>query len=110
MDLLVVMAFRGNAVVKAIQIRSRFDTPFPLDLIVRKPEFIVRREGERGMFIELFMIEGQAMFPLPGARLSSPKSSSVYRNRSLRAIRRGRIRSGSPGLERLKPLMTNSRD
>ena len=76
MDLLVVMAFRGNAVVKAIQIRSRFDTPFPLDLIVRKPEFIVRRERERDMFIELLMIEGQVMFPLPGARLSSPKSSS----------------------------------
>ena len=77
-DLLVVLPFRGNAVAKAIEIRSRFDTPFPLDLIVRKPEFIVRRERERDMFIELLMIEGQVMFPLPRARLSSPKSSSVY--------------------------------
>ena len=77
-DLLVVMPFCGNDVAKAIQIRSRFDTPFPLDWIVRKPEFIVRRERERDMFIELLMIQGQVMFPLPGARLSSPKSSSVY--------------------------------
>ena len=77
-DLLVVMPFRGNDVAKAIEIRSRFHTPFPLDLIVRKQEFIVRRERERDMFIELLMIEGQVRFPLPGARLSSPKSSSVY--------------------------------
>ena len=78
MDLLVVLPFRGNDVAKAIEIRSRFDTPFPLDSIVRKPEFIVRRERERDMFIELLMIEGRVMFPLPGARLSSSKSSSVY--------------------------------
>jgi hypothetical protein len=37
-DLLVVLPFRGNDVAKAIEIRSRFDTPFPLDLIVRKPD------------------------------------------------------------------------
>jgi predicted nucleotidyltransferase len=61
-DLLVVMPFRGNDVAKAIEIRSRFDTPFPLDLIVRKPEFIVRRERERDMFIELLMTEGQVMY------------------------------------------------
>src|SRR6266849_3847655 len=36
-DLLVVLPFRGSDVRKAIQIRSRFDTPFPMDLIVRKP-------------------------------------------------------------------------
>ena len=76
MDLLVVLPFRGNDVAKAIEIRSRFNTPFPLDLIVRKPEFIVRRERERDMFIELLMIEGLVMFPLTGARLSGPKSSS----------------------------------
>ena len=61
-DLLVVVTFRGNDVAKAIEIRSRFDTPFPLDLIVRKPEFIVRRERERDMFIELLMNEGQVMY------------------------------------------------
>src|SRR5206468_3470204 len=39
-DLLVILPFRGNDVAKAVQIRSRFDTPFPMDLLVRKPEFI----------------------------------------------------------------------
>src|SRR5437867_138509 len=33
-DLLVILPFRGNDVAKAIEIRSRFDTPFPLDLMV----------------------------------------------------------------------------
>jgi len=31
-----------------------------------------RWKRKRDMFIELLMIEGQVMFPLPGARLSSP--------------------------------------
>src|SRR5438105_280658 len=39
-DLLVILPFRGSDVRKAIQIRARFDSPFPLDLLVRKPAFI----------------------------------------------------------------------
>src|SRR3990172_3828636 len=36
-DLLVVLPFRGSDVAKAIEIRSNFDAPFPMDLLVRKP-------------------------------------------------------------------------
>lgn len=61
-DLLVILPFRGNDVAKAIQIRSRFDTPFPLDLIVRKPEFITRRQRERDMFIERVTTHGQVVY------------------------------------------------
>ena len=61
-DLLVITAFRGNDVSKAIQIRSSFDTPFPLDLLVRKPEFIRERLRERDMFIELVMNRGVVMY------------------------------------------------
>ena len=61
-DLLIVLPFRGKDVSKAIQIRSRFHTPFPLDLIVRKPEFIVRRRHERDMFIEWLMTHGKLMY------------------------------------------------
>ena len=61
-DLLVILPFQGNDVAKAIQIRSRFNTPFPLDLIVRKPEFIVRRQRERDMFIELIMTKDHVMY------------------------------------------------
>jgi predicted nucleotidyltransferase len=61
-DLLVILSFRGNDMAKAIQIRSRFDTPFPLDLLVRKPEFIAERLRERDMFIELVMTQGRVMY------------------------------------------------
>lgn len=61
-DLLVILPFRGSDVAKSIQIRSRFDTPFPMDLIVRRPEFIARRLGERDMFIELIMTQGRVMY------------------------------------------------
>jgi predicted nucleotidyltransferase len=61
-DLLVIVPFRGNDAAKAIQIRSRFDTPFPLDLLARKPEFITRRLRERDMFIEWVMTRGRIMY------------------------------------------------
>lgn len=61
-DLLVILPFRGNDVAKAIQIRSRFQTPFPMDLLVRKPKFIVTRLRERDMFIEQIMTQGRVMY------------------------------------------------
>jgi predicted nucleotidyltransferase len=61
-DLLVILPYRGNDLTKAIQIRSRFDAPFPLDLLVRKPEFIAARLRERDMFIELVMSQGRVMY------------------------------------------------
>lgn len=61
-DLMVILPFRGNDVAKAIQIRSRFDTPFPLDLLVRKPRFITERLRERDMFIELVMNQGRVIY------------------------------------------------
>jgi predicted nucleotidyltransferase len=61
-DLLVILPFHGNDVAKAIQIRSRFDTPFPMDLLVRKPEFIATRLRERDMFVEEVMTQGRVMY------------------------------------------------
>ncbi len=61
-DLLVILAFRGSDVSKAIQIGSRFDAPFPLDLLVRKPQFIAERLRERDMFIELVMTQGRVVY------------------------------------------------
>ena len=61
-DLLVILPFRGNDFAKAIQIRSRFDTPFPMDLVVRKPKFIATRLRERDMFIEQIMTQGRVMY------------------------------------------------
>jgi predicted nucleotidyltransferase len=61
-DLLVVLPFHGSDVSKAIQIRARFDTPFPLDLLVRKPRFISERLRERDMFIEQVMTKGRVLY------------------------------------------------
>ena len=61
-DLLIILPFRGNEVAKAIQIRSRFHTPFPMDLLVRKPKFIATRLRERDMFIEQIMTQGRVMY------------------------------------------------
>ncbi len=61
-DLLVVLGFRGNDLQKASQIRARFDAPFPLDLLVRKPGFISQRLRERDMFIEQVVNQGLVMY------------------------------------------------
>ncbi len=61
-DLLVILPFRGNDAAKAMQIRARFDTPFPLDLLVRKPDFVAARLRERDMFIERVITQGQIMY------------------------------------------------
>lgn len=61
-DLMVVLPFRGNEISKAGEIRSRFDAPFPLDLLVRKPHFIAERLRERDMFIELVIQRGVTLY------------------------------------------------
>ena len=61
-DLMVILPFRGNELRKAVEIRSRFDTPFPMDLLVRKPRFIAERLRERDMFIELVMNRGVVLY------------------------------------------------
>jgi predicted nucleotidyltransferase len=61
-DLLVILPFHGSDVSKAIQIRSRLDAPFPLDVLVRKPEFIAQRLRERDMFIEMVMTQGRVVY------------------------------------------------
>ncbi len=71
-DLLIILRFRGSDVAKAIQIRSQLDAPFPLDLLVRKPEFIAARLRERDMFIELVMTQGVVMYESPSRLKSLP--------------------------------------
>jgi hypothetical protein len=56
------MPFHGRPVSKARQIRARFDTPFPWDLLVRRPEFIAERIRERDIFIELVLAQGRVMY------------------------------------------------
>ena len=41
---------------------AMFHTPFPMDLLVRKPKFIATRLRERDMFIEQIMTQGRVMY------------------------------------------------
>ncbi len=61
-DLMVILPFQGSELRKAGENRSRFDAPFPLDLLVRKPRFIKERLRERDMFIELVMERGVVVY------------------------------------------------
>ena len=70
-DLLVILPFRGNDTARAIEIRSRFNTPFPMDLLVRKPKFIASRLRERDMFVETVMTKGRVMYESQPCRTDS---------------------------------------
>ena len=61
-DLFVIMPFRGRPAQQAFRIRSRFDTPFPLDLLIRRPEDVVARLREPDMFMVEVMTRGQVMY------------------------------------------------
>lgn len=61
-DLMVILPFRGNDLSKALEIRARLDAPFPLDLLVRKPQFVIARLKERDMFIEWVMTHGRTLY------------------------------------------------
>ena len=50
-DMLVIMDFDGRAAKKAAEIVSSIDPPFPVDLIVRRPEDVRRRIGEGDFFL-----------------------------------------------------------
>ena len=61
-DLLVVMPFRGRPVEQVVKIRTRVESPFPMDLLVRSSRFIEQRLRERDMFIELVMTRGKVLY------------------------------------------------
>jgi uncharacterized protein len=50
-DLMVVMPFRGSALKQAFRIRNRLEHPgFPIDLLVRSPREMAKREAMGGSF------------------------------------------------------------
>jgi predicted nucleotidyltransferase len=61
-DLMVILPFRGREVQKAVEMRKRVAAPFPLDLLVRKPEFVTRRLAERDMFMVEVMERGRTLY------------------------------------------------
>ena len=61
-DLLVVMPFEGSSRQQAVNIRTRIDTPVPLDLLVRTPEQISERLAMGDFFIREIVEEGTVLY------------------------------------------------
>ena len=64
-DLLVVMRHRKRNVEKAIEIRSKVDAPFPMDLLVRTPERIQERISLGDFFLREIVNKGKVLYEAP---------------------------------------------
>jgi predicted nucleotidyltransferase len=61
-DLMVVMPYKGSALRKAGEIRSRVDAPFPLDLLVRSSSEIRQRYRLEDWFIREVVDRGRIVY------------------------------------------------
>jgi uncharacterized protein len=62
-DLMVVMPFRGSALDQAFRIRDRLAHPgFPMDLLVRSPREIGKRQAMGDFFIREIMDRGTLLY------------------------------------------------
>ncbi len=61
-DLLVVMPFEGSPRQQAVKIRSRIDTPIPLDLLVRTPEQLSERLAMGDFFVREITESGKVLY------------------------------------------------
>lgn len=62
-DLMVVMPFRGSPLEQAFRIRDRLEHPgFPMDLLVRSPREIRRRQAMGDFFIREILDRGTLLY------------------------------------------------
>lgn len=61
-DLLVVMPFDRKKGRKSLEIRRRIPADFPLDLIVRTPEFVTQRLAWGDCFIREILSKGKVLY------------------------------------------------
>jgi predicted nucleotidyltransferase len=61
-DLLVIMPFNRKRGRKSLEIRQRIPADFPLDLIVRTPEFIARRLQWGDCFMQEILAKGDVLY------------------------------------------------
>jgi predicted nucleotidyltransferase len=66
-DLLVVMPFRGNGMRKAVEIETRVQPRFPLDLLVRTPQEMRRRLALHDFFLREVVEKGKLLYESPDA-------------------------------------------
>ncbi|MBU0637664.1 MAG: nucleotidyltransferase domain-containing protein [Planctomycetes bacterium] len=68
-DLLVIMPYRGHAIHKAVEIRGRLGSPFPLDLLVRTPREVERRLAINDWFMHDIIEKGKVLHDADDARM-----------------------------------------
>jgi predicted nucleotidyltransferase len=61
-DVLVIMPFNRKRGRKSLEIRQRIPADFPLDLIVRTPEFIAQRLEWGDCFIHEILAKGDILY------------------------------------------------
>jgi len=61
-DVLVIMPFNRKLGRKSLEIRQRIPADFPLDLIVRTPEFIAERLQWGDCFIKEILAKGDVLY------------------------------------------------
>lgn len=61
-DLLVVMAYRGNSLNKAWQILTRLKPSFAVDMLVRRPEEIKQRVDNNDWFMREVLERGRILY------------------------------------------------
>ena len=68
-DLLVIMPFQRKQGRKSLEIRQRVSADFPLDLIVRTPEFIAQRMEWGDCFTREILSKGQVLYEATDTRV-----------------------------------------
>jgi len=66
-DVLVIMPFDRKRGRKSLEIRQRIPADFPLDLIVRTPQFIARRLQWGDCFIQEILTKGDVLYEATNA-------------------------------------------
>lgn len=61
-DLLVIMPFKGRTTEKAVEISSRLEHRFPIDLLVRSPEEVRQRLEWNDFFLREVTEKGVVMY------------------------------------------------
>ncbi|MBI2900247.1 MAG: nucleotidyltransferase domain-containing protein [Planctomycetes bacterium] len=69
-DLLVVLPFSGSPVRKALEIDQRLEHPFPIDFLVRTPEFVEQRLAMNDFFYRDIIEKGQVLYDAARARVA----------------------------------------
>jgi predicted nucleotidyltransferase len=88
-DLLVVMPTR-NQHDQAVRIQYRLTAPFPLDLIVRKPEQVRWRLAEKESFLTTIMSLGKVLYEEGDASLGKEGGRRLRNGTARKSKRRSR--------------------